>query len=243
MKLIKIFAVCVILILCKDSYSQIPSVFSIGGGPLFGSTTVKIDDLNKQLVAAGLPQFESSSFFTFGGTGFVDIPFKKLRGLRVGGLGRGFTSMKSVVTGGITKSAELSYGEGGINLEYVRPLSKTFDFIAGVYAGTGELKINLYQSNSDAGNWNTIWGELGSGSATQNYTHNMKVRFYSAEPHVSLGVALLNYLNLKFNAGYLFTTNGDWKTDNDIPLRNVPSTIKVEGFNYSASVNFGLFFR
>lgn len=241
--MLKFLAVCLFLIMSSSAFAQIPSVFSIGGGPLFGSTTVKIDDLNKELVNAGLPQFESSSFFTIGGTGFVDIPFKSLRGLRVGGLGRGFTSMKSVVTGGITKSAELSYGEGGINLEYVRPLSKTFDLLAGVYAGTGELKINLYQSNANAGNWNTIWGELGNGSSTQNFTHNMKVRFYSVEPHVSLGIALLNYLNIKLNAGYLLTANGDWKTDNDIPLTNVPSTIKVEGFNYSGSINFGLFFR
>ena len=243
MKYLKIITVILLLIICKNSYSQIPSVFSIGGGPLFGSQTVKIDDLNKELLNAGLPQFESSSFFTIGGTGFVDIPFKSLRGLRVGGLGRGFSSTKTAVTAGITKSAKLSYGEGGVNLEYVRPLSKTFDFIAGVYAGTGELKIDLYQSNSTAGNWNTIWGELGSGSQTQNWTHNMKVRFYSAEPHVSLGIALLSYFNIKLNAGYLFTTNGDWKTDNDIPLANVPSTIKVEGFNYSGSLNFGLFFR
>lgn len=243
MKLLKITAICIFLIISKISFAQIPSVFSIGGGPSFGFTTVKIDDLNKELLTAGIPQFESNSFFTIGGIGFVDIPFKSLRGLRVGGLGRGFTSIKSATVSGITKSAELSYGEGGINLEYLRPLTKTFDLLAGVYAGTGQLKINLYQSNATAGNWNTIWGDLGSGTPTQNYSHNMKVRFYSVEPHVSLGISLLNYLNLKLNAGYLFTTNGDWKTDNDLPLSNVPSTIKVEGFNYSASVNFGLFFR
>ena len=224
------------------SYSQLFPRFSIAGGPTVGWQLNNTDDINAEMRKIGIPEFPKDGFLILGGGGFIDLPFKKLNWLRVGGLGTGFTSKRQMTTSqNITKTVYYSYGAGGASFEYVKHFGKLFEVTFGALFSTGKLTIEMYQNTSDFGNWNTIFGEIGGSQSSQNITRKLSVRFYSAQPQVGFGFFAAPFLYAKLNGGYLFSTNGDWKVDNDIPVINAPSGIKADGFNINFGLNLGLF--
>ncbi len=77
------------LFFSKESYSQLFPRFSIAGGPTIGWQYQNTDDLNNEMKKIGIPTFPVDGFMTLGGGGFVDLPFKSLNWLRVGGSGTG----------------------------------------------------------------------------------------------------------------------------------------------------------
>jgi len=90
----KSFSVIIIFFLTFNiSYSQlIPKKFSIAGGPTIGWFFNNTDDLNAEMTKIGMPAFSTDGFLLLGGGGFVDVPLKSIRWLRVGGSGEGFTT-------------------------------------------------------------------------------------------------------------------------------------------------------
>ncbi|HMS65694.1 MAG TPA: hypothetical protein PKD83_10635 [Ignavibacteria bacterium] len=224
------------------SYSQLFPRFSIAGGPTIGWQFQNTDAINTAMNELGIPSFPTDGFLTLGGGGFVDLPIKGLTWLRMGGSGTGFTYERQVTTtDNIQKTAYYSYGSGGVSFEYVNHLGKSVDFTGGLYLSTGTLDIKLYQNTAGYGNWNTIFGEIGSSLPSENISRNLSMRFYSAQPMVGIGVFLTSFMYAKLNAGYLFATNGDWYVDNDTPVTNVPSDISANGFNVNFGLNIGLF--
>lgn len=224
------------------SYSQIFPRFSLAGGPTVGWQYQNVDDINLQMRNIGVPEFPKDGFLVLGGGGFIDLPFKSVRWLRVGGSGTGFTYKRSVTTAGnISKTIFYSFGTGGTSFEYVKQFGKRIELTGGVFLSTGKLTIELFQNTNNFGNWNTIFNEIGNSSSSQNISRKLSVRFYSAQPQIGFGIFITPYMYAKLNAGYLFSTNGDWKVDNDITVSDAPSGIEADGFNFNFGLNFGLF--
>ena len=179
---------------------------------------------------------------TWGGRGFIDMPF--VPGLRVGGLGLGFTHEKSVESpNNIIKTVKYSYGMGGVSFEYVGNISKKFDYTLGGTLGIGSLNLDIYQHSKDLQNWNIslIGGDTLSAGNSNSSKYSAKV--YSIEPQVGIGYQMLDYLYLNLNAGYALTIQNNWKLDDALEVKNVPSGIKADGFNLKFSVNVGLFVK
>lgn len=230
------------LFISKDSFSQLFPRFSIAGGPSIGWQYQKTDDLNYEMKRIGVPTFPVDGFMILGGGGFVDLPFKSLNWLRVGGFGTGFNYKRQITTSeNLTKTVYYSFGSGGLTLEYVKHLGKRFELTGGAYLSTGKLTIDVYQNTPDFGNWNQIFNQLAGVITSDNNSTKLSVRYYSAQPTIGLGAFITSFLYAKVNAGYLFTANGDWKVGDDIPVTNAPSGIKADGFNVNFSLNFGLF--
>jgi len=61
------------------------------------------------------------------------------------------------------------------------------------------------------------------------------------QPQIGFGFFVTKFLYAKLNCGYLFSASNQWKTNDDIPVNNVPSGIKADGFNVNFGLNFGLF--
>ena len=234
------FVISFIFLLSNISTSQVFNRFSIAGGPIVGFTLTNVDDLNTELKKIGIPGLTESGFMTLGGRGFIDVPFVK--GLRVGGLGLGFTQEKSVESpNNIIKTVKYSYGMGGVSFEYVGSISKKFDYTLGGTLGIGSLNLDIYQHSKDLQNWNIslIGGDTLSARNSNSSKYSTKV--YSVEPQVGIGFQMLDYLYLNLNAGYAFTVQNNWKLDDALEVKNVPSGIKTDGFNLKFSVNIGLF--
>ena len=226
----------------QTSRAQIFPSLAISGGPIAGWSFNKTDDLNKELTNSGFPEVSKNGFFTLGGDGFIDLPLRK-NFIRIGGIGIGFsTNISKTVNDTLTKAVSYDFGLGGLSVEFVKPI-KNFDITVGALFSTGTLKLNLYQYGNDYGNYNTIIGELMNNSASGSITRNFKVRFYSIQPQIGFGFLLYKFIYLRLNAGYLFSTQGTWKVDNNIDVTNFPSGIKADGFNISFGINVGLFFR
>lgn len=226
--------------LMDDSRAQMFPRFSIAGGPTIGWHTNNTDDLNNALRQIGIPEMEKG-FLTFGGGGFVDLPFKGVDRIRVGGFGNGFSATKTATVDGLKKTAEYSYGEGGIQIDYRVSPAKILDFTFGVQLATGTLEIELYQSEPGFGNWTNIINELTGTNSSQNISRNLSTRFYSVQPQAGIGLFLTSLIYAKLNVGYEFGFNNDWEVDDDITATNVPDGIKADGVNINLGLNFGLF--
>ncbi len=231
-----------VLLIHNVSFSQVFPRFSIAGGPTVGWHFNKTDDLNAEMRKIGIPEFPKDGFLTLGGGGFIDLPLKHINWLRLGGFGTGFSYRRQAVTSdNLSKSVYYSFGSGGMTFDYIKNFGKRVEMTLGVQVATGKLTIELYQNAPGFGNWNQIFNELTGNIPSENISRKLSVRFYSVQPQIGLGLFITGFLYAKLNAGYLFSTNGDWKVDDNIPLTNVPSGIKADGFNINFGLNFGLF--
>lgn len=234
-----------LVIFSSNAFAQLPGgAFSIGGGPTVGYQGVKFDDLNTMLINSGLPALSNGVVY-FGGGGFIDIPFKNFKWLRIGGFGRGFsTTTSGKVTSNnstYTKTATVEYGEGGLTLDYVLRFGSVLDVTLGSTFGTGEYKLHLYQSSGTVPTWNNILGNYNS--STSDYSRVLKTRVYTAQPTLGFGAKLANFMYAKLNAGYLVSSHGDWKVEDGVVTTGVPDAVKPDGFNINFTLNVGLFFR
>lgn len=234
-------AILICSALSRCIYSQFLPNLALAGGPTAGIYMQNTDDLNTELKKAGFPVIDKS-FFTLGAGGFFDLPLKK-NFIRIGGLGMGFSTQKELnVNDSLTKALTYSMGMGGVSIEYVKAFGN-FDISFGALFNTGTLKLDMYQYGKDAGNYSGILGEFGNNSSTANITRNFKVRFYSVQPQISLGLLSAKFLYFRLTAGYNFSSMGTWKVDNDIEVNSFPTGIKARGFNISLGINAGIFFR
>ncbi len=234
-----------LLIISANAFAQLPGgAFSIGGGPTVGYQGVKFDDINTMLVSSGIPALTNGVVY-FGGGGFIDIPFKSFKWLRIGGFGRGFSTTTSgkVASDNLsyTKTATVEYGEGGLTLDYVMRFGSVLDITLGSSFGTGEYKLKLYQSSATAPTWSNIWG--GYNATTTDYSRELKTRVFTAQPTLGFGAKLTGFMYAKLNAGYLLSSHGDWKVEDQVVTTGVPDGVKPDGFNVNLTINVGLFFR
>ena len=229
-----------------SSYSQDFANFSIAGGPIFGWHVPSVSDLNSEITKIGLPEFSKSGFFVVGGGGFIDVPLVK--GLRIGGVGVGFSQLQnagleSAGFQNVVKTAKFSYKMGGLSVEYVHKISPSFDYSLGGIIGIGSTNISISQFSKDLQNWN-IGGINPDTLRTNRYnSFDYTKTLYTFQPQVGIGYYMTNFLYLKLNAGYVFTVSGNWKLNDVLEVTNVPSGIKADGFNVNLGVNVGLFVK
>jgi len=239
----RIFLVTISLVLffTVQSYSQNINIFSISGGPILGWHIPQIDELNSELKNVGYPELESSGYLLTGGGGYIDIPV--IKGLRLGGLGMGFSTDKTYETDNVIKGISMQYSMGGISIEYVNSISRSFDYSLGGIIGIGSFGFKISKYPKDYQNWNL--GNFGIDTTVNNNVLNkdFSKSLFIFQPQVSLGFQALKFLYLKLNAGYMLALAGDWKIDDIVIVKNVPSGIKADGFTFSLAVNVGLFVK
>lgn len=220
------------------SSAQFFNKFSIFGGPMVGWQVPQVSDLNDEMRKIGVPEFSGSGYLTLGGGGFIDIPI--VAGLRVGAFGTGFTEDR-VSTPSTTinpiKTAKFSLRYAAISIEYNHKLSKHFDYTIGGNFGVGTTKLAVSQFNSNTSIWNVTNDTL----LTNSYTNTFSTTTFTLNPQVGIGYYVTKFMYLKLNAGYMLTIQGDWKLEDVLVVKSVPSGIKADGFNFNLGINFGLF--
>ena len=239
-KIIIIFTLT--LIFYNVSYTQVFPKFSIAGGPIIGYSLNNVDELNAELKKIGIPGLSESGFLALGGRGFIDVPF--ISGLRLGGMGIGFSQERSFESpNNIIKTVKYSYGMAGITIEYVGSISEKLDYSIGGTLGIGTLYIDIHQHSKDLQNWNIalVGGDTLSSRNSNSSKYSSKV--YSIEPQLGIGYQLLDYLYVNLNVGYSLTAQNNWLLDDALVVKNVPSGIKADGLNAKLGINVGLFVK
>jgi hypothetical protein len=220
------------------SSAQFFNKFSLFGGPMVGWHIPKVDVLNEEMVKIGIPKFSTGGYLTLGGGGFIDLPF--VQGLRVGAFGTGFTEDRTSTPTTVSDpiyTAKFSLRYAAISVEYSQKLSKDFDYTLGGNIGVGSTKLTISKFKQSSAEW-----DASSDTLLTNYSSNPYSSLtYTINPQIGIGYNVTKYMYLKLNAGYLFAVQGDWKLEDVLVVKNVPSGIKPNGFNFNLGIYFGLF--
>lgn len=237
-KIIFIF-VFVFVVMSNYSFSQGSGAFSISGGPIFGWNIPQINDLNSELKKIGYPQISTAGQFVVGGAGYMEIPVNF--GLKIGGMGMGFSTDISSESQNTIQAVSLKYTMGGISVEYVKKISKKFDYTLGSIIGIGSFGFKIHKYPKDYQYWNISNFGIDTAGNNNVLTNDYSKTLYIFQPQIGIGYQLTNFLYLKLNAGYMLTFSDEWKINEILEVKNVPSGIKADGFSFLLGLNFGLF--
>ncbi len=236
----KLFPVFILFFLSTFNYShaQGSSLFSVSGGPIFGWHLPQINDLNSELKKIGFPEISTSGQFITGAGGYIDVPFVK--GLKIGGLGMGYSSEESAEYNNYVNAVSIKFRMGGISIEYLKRISDKFDYSIGSIIGLGSFRFNVHRYPKEYQNWSI--GNFGiDTSGVNNLKQEYSKNLYIFQPQLGIGFQATKFLYLKLNAGYMFTISDEWKLNEILKVGNVPSGIKADGFSVNFGINLGLF--
>ena len=171
--------------------------FGGGGGYVPAWYIPKVDELNSQINALGIPELSTSGLYASGGAGFIYIGFVKH--LRLGGMGYSGTMSKSINEDGINKEAVYSIGGGGLTIEYTIPFIKDFGLSLGATIGAGSMSIELY-NNSGVQDWNGLWTDLAQGSNNNSYK-KLTNSFWMFSPTLNFDIPVYRFVVFRLGVG------------------------------------------
>lgn len=211
--------------------------FGGGGGYVPSWYIPKVDEINNQLKALGIPEFSSSGLYASGGAGFIYIGFVKH--LRVGGMGYGGSMSKSATLNGENKEAIYSIGGGSLTVEYTLPFIKDVGLSIGAAFGGGSMVIELF-NNSGAEDWNAIWTGLEEGNNSNDYK-KLTNSYWSISPTLNFEIPVYRFVVFRLGVGYQLTFGDDWTFDNDQTINNVPSGLNANSLFIQSGLFIGFF--
>lgn len=211
--------------------------FGGGGGYVPAWYIPKVDELNSQINALGIPELSTSGLYASGGAGFIYIGFVKY--LRVGGMGYSGTMSASINEDGINKEAVYSIGGGGLTIEYTIPFIKDFGISLGATIGAGSMMVELY-NNSGVQDWNGLWTDLEQGNNNNSYK-KLTNSYWMFSPTLNFDIPVYRFVIFRLGVGYQLTFGDDWTYDNDQPLNNVPSGMNANSFFIQSGLFIGFF--
>lgn len=213
--------------------------FGAAGG--FSPTLVfpNVDAINQQLTKLNIPTL-SNGMFIYGGGGFAYIML--VDNLRLGGMGLSGTQSSNGVIEGLNVEVKYSYGLGGFTAEYTLPFINKIAVSLGAIIGVGSSSVEVFQ-NADNFDWNTAWSAFSpiTSSIDWNKSRKYSNTFFTITPTLNIDIPLDRFIAFRVGGGYIFSTNNEWKVDNDKILRSVPSDLKSNSFFIQTGIFFGLF--
>lgn len=211
--------------------------FGGGGGYVPAWYIPKVDEINNQLKALGIPEFSTSGLYASGGAGFIYIGFVKH--LRLGGMGYGGSMSKSTSQDGVSKEAIYSIGGGGLTVEYTLPFIKNVGLSIGAQLGAGSMTVEMF-NNTGSQDWGSIWSGLESGNAQNDYK-KLTNSYWMFSPTLNFELPVYRFVVFRLGVGYQLTFGDDWTYDNDQPLNNVPSGLNANSFFIQSGLFIGFF--
>jgi hypothetical protein len=196
-----------------------------------------IDPVNSELKGIGLPELSNSGMYSSGVAGFIYIGFVKY--LRVGGMGFGGSSSTSKMIAGKNKEIIYSLSGGGLSIEYTLPFVRDIGLSVGAVIGNGTMKVEQY-SNSGDFSWAVSWEDFNSDN-NESFSRSLENNYWMITPTANLDIPLNRFILIRIGAGYQFAIFEDWTSDNDQPLKNVPSDLNANSFFVQSGIYIGFF--
>jgi hypothetical protein len=226
------------------SFEEIPQIeekvpyFAVGGGFTGTLLFTNFDALNSTAsdffgtsVAFGSPMFMT------GGQGFVGFPFISNSRLGIVAMGGSTTltqdrSINSVET---TRRVQYALSLTGITFDYAFTPIKGLAILPGAMLGFGTMSITSSSSLKTR-----VWSGIGM-TNVNNFSQELRSSFIMIQPNLNIEYSFTPFTMIRFNAGYSYTTMGDWKVDGSTTMTGVPDAINGRGLTLQAGIFFGLF--
>jgi len=178
-----------------------------GGGPMPALLLLDLAGLNQVLLNNGYGPLDNMVFLMGGGGFGGDI-----KDLRFGGLGSG-GEISSVLS---QKTATLSLGFGGFLIERGLFAGERYSLAVGTVIGGGGADLTLLDHRSSS--FEDAIADPPNTSLTRG--------FFAIETYAGIDFAVLDWLMLKVNLGYLWTFGGPWKQES-LPLPGPPQNFNA----------------
>lgn len=210
--------------------------FGLAGG--FNPVWVmpNVDPVNSMLPNFGVDKLSTSGMMAYGGSGYIYILL--VENLRIGGMGFGLTQSREGNVNGVNRQVDYSLSMGGVTIEYTLPILKTPAISIGAILGSGSINIDLYQ-NTNSAEWNDTWS--GFGNEVDTKMNSVENTFYTITPTLNIDYPVTRYLAFRIGTGYIVTFADDWKLNNELQLKGVPSDLNANSFFIQAGVYLGFF--
>lgn len=204
-----------------------------GGGWEIFNIPVDLKDINNQVKAMGLDEFDNNMYF-FGGGGFGFIGSK----WRIGGQGAEGRMSTSGTVAGIRKKVDYKMSFGGFTVERVfHPFSKSEFYFSGVI-GSSKATATVFkrQGNED---WADAWSSFNTNDNKDdfyNYKTTFKNRYWSAMPAIGIRYNIFRVFGVGAKVGYYYgiTREDKWEINGE----EVTGTPKMDFSNIFYNVNF-----
>lgn len=212
--------------LVKDELGLDLEHFGGYGGPMIYYMNLDLSPLDPMTEDLHMDSFEEDMLLIGGFGGMIYKDF------RLGGFGFGNSQDTSGRDDlGNRHSAELSYGGGGIFMEYNHTLSPNFGLAGGAMLGAG--RMSLEASGTDAVNGDWDWDADES--------------FFMGNPYLAFWVAPTKWMWIQLDAGYLFfemdTSGSKFENDSINTVSGDPYEMVDDdlggGFQAALKINFG----
>lgn len=215
--------------------------FGAAGG--FTPTVVfpNMNPINTQILKnLHIENLSDNGMFVLGGGGYAYIML--VDNLRLGGMGLSGTQSSNGVIEGLNVEVKYSYGLGGFTAEYTLPFINKIAVSLGAIIGVGSSSVEVFQ-NADNFDWTTAWSAFSpiTSSIDRNKSRKFSNTFFTITPTLNIDIPLDRFIAFRVGGGYIFSTNNEWKVDNDKILRSVPSDLKSNSFFIQTGIFFGLF--
>ena len=180
-----------------------------GGWEIF-NIPIDLKDINNQVKAMGLDEFDKNmNFYGGGGFGFIGSKW------RIGGLGAEGNMINSKTVNNIRKKVEYKMSFGGFMMERVyHPFSKTELYLSGVI-GRSNIKtiVSKKQGNED---WIDAWDSFNSNNNEEdfyNYKTTFTNNYWSAMPAIGFRYNIFRVFGVGAKVGYYYGITGVPKMD------------------------------
>jgi hypothetical protein len=213
------------------------------GGYTTGWLFLDAGPINSFLTGGGAAELSTGGVFLQGGSGAAYIMVVK--NLRVGGIGMSGHSSSSVLdpATGITRSAKLTAGFGGVSIEYVVPIVPRFDLVGGIMLGTGGIDLELRKETGAAVSWTGEQNTLKDNTLTTTGStlRTLQSKFFVYVPSINFEYAFLGWVGIRVGASYVGMSSPSWKLNDNYSLSNVPSEVSGKGVMLNAALLIGTF--
>ncbi len=215
--------------------------FGAAGG--FTPTVVfpNVNPINTQILKnLHIENLSNNGMLVLGGSGYAYIML--IDNLRIGGMGLGGTQSSNGVVEGLNAEVKYSYGLGGFTAEYTLPFINKIAVSLGAIIGVGSSSVEVFE-NADNFEWTTAWSAFSPAISWIDRSKSRKFSntFFTVTPTLNIDIPIDRFIALRVGGGYIFSTNNEWKVDNDKTLRSVPSDLKSNSFFIQTGIYFGLF--
>ena len=245
LKIFVIILFCFLLTKTKELYSQEYDYndyeiknprygFGIGFNPFY--ILHDFSDVNQKLSISGYNKLSKDNIISYGGSFYIYTGF--VQNLRVGGFWSQADKNSSKKDNNLIKDFDYNFSFWAVNVDYALPLAKRLSLVFGSFFGKGTQNYDISEKYNNDIDWEELWNS--SSRVIDNKT-NLNSSFFIFSPYVLLEYALLDFLMIRIGGGYIGSAKTDLNYENFYPVKNVPSSLRINDFYFQFGILTGLF--
>jgi len=142
---------------------------------------------------------------------------------------------------------KLSVQTGGLHFDYAIVPMKSLAILAGAGFKVGLMTLEQFFTFNDSRMYyQNDWDNQSFLYTVTGTNEQLKYRYFTVEPQISIEYALTGFLMLKAGGSYMLTVDNPlyknaWTNNGNNVYKNVPKSVKPQGFSINLGLYIGLF--